>query len=137
MLYQLVSHLKSSQVIKDSTRDDPDRSNHLLKRTAPQCKKSSTLQAKKSKTSSVARDVLPQRVSQRPFPQSPPKSFEEANALVVEAWKVMFPGLRFPTELIGVFPKQQRMVFETYSLETVMLSLMSLTGTTLCTTCIS
>jgi hypothetical protein len=53
-----------------------------------------TPQAKKSKTSSSAIAVS----------QLPPNPFEMANEIVHEAWKDAFPSLRFPVELIGVFP---------------------------------
>jgi hypothetical protein len=40
--------------------------------------------------------VLPQNA----VPQSPPETFKEANRMVQDAWKVVFPSLRFPSELI-------------------------------------
>jgi hypothetical protein len=55
--------------------------------------------------SSVARAVSPQTTSKSPLPSSPPKSIKEANIMVVEAWKVTFPSLRFPSKLIGMFPQ--------------------------------
>ena len=44
--------------------------------------------------------ALTQSVIDRP---PAPKSFEEAAQMVVEAWKVVFPSLRFPVELIVFF----------------------------------
>ena len=94
----------SDQGFYQSLWDDPDRSNRSLKRTAPQAKKAPSFfspQAKKSKTSAVARAVSPQT---SPLLRSPPESFEEANRMVLEAWKGTFPSLRFPIEMIGLFP---------------------------------
>jgi hypothetical protein len=77
------------QVIWDARRTTPPQAS----------KKVSTPPTKKVKASS-ARAVSPQSV----VPPSPPKSFNAINIMVQEAWKVAFPNLRFPVELIGVFP---------------------------------
>jgi hypothetical protein len=69
----------SNQGFYQSLWDHSDRSNRSLKRTAPLAKKVSTPQAKKSKTSAVARAVSPQPNPLLPLPLSPPKSFEEAS----------------------------------------------------------
>jgi hypothetical protein len=54
----------SNQALYQLLWDDPSRSNRSLKWSAPLA----TPQAKKSKTSSVARPVLPQSVSESPLP---------------------------------------------------------------------
>jgi hypothetical protein len=91
----------SNQGFYQSLWDDPDRSNRSLKRTAPPApasnKKESTCPpTKKAKASSP---VSPENV-----PKLPPTSFHDASRMVQEAWKVAFPSLRFPVELIGLFP---------------------------------
>jgi hypothetical protein len=98
---KLAPTVPSDQGFYQSLWDDPSRSKSSLKRSAPQA----TLQAKKSKTSSsVARAVSPQSASKSPLPPSPPTSFDNANTMVQEAWKVVFPSLHYPVELIGLFP---------------------------------
>jgi hypothetical protein len=99
----------SDQGFYQSLWDDPDRSNRTLKRTGPQSQVALAPQTKKAKTSSVSTaEEFPQSASERPLPQElPPKSFEEATQIAVEAWKVAFPSLRFPAELIGLFPAAQ------------------------------
>jgi hypothetical protein len=71
--------------------DSPDRSNGSFKRTAAQSQIASAQQAnKKAKPSSVSTaDELTQSASKRP---PPPKSFEGATQMVVEAWKIAFPS---------------------------------------------
>jgi hypothetical protein len=80
------------------TWDAPQQSNLSLKQQTapPQAKNASTLQTKTFKTSSA-------RASKIPVPTSPPKSFKEANRMVQEAWKVAFPSLKFPVEVIGIY----------------------------------
>jgi hypothetical protein len=51
--------------------------------------------------------ITPEPPSNIPLSPSAPKSFEEANRMIQEAWKVAFPSLRFPVELIGVFPSRK------------------------------
>jgi hypothetical protein len=92
--------------------DDLHRSNRSLKLTRSQSQSQSQSQIawapqiKKAETSSVSATAkeLPQIVNERPLPQLPPKSFEEATQMVAKAWKVAFPSLRFPVKLIGLFP---------------------------------
>jgi hypothetical protein len=87
----------SGQGFYQALWDAEDRSNRSLKRSAPQA----TPQAKKSKTSS---SVSPQSACESPLPPTQPTLFDDANRMVQEAWKVAFPSLRFPVELIGLFP---------------------------------
>jgi hypothetical protein len=51
--------------------------------------------------------ISPEPPSNLPLSPSAPKSFEEANRMIQEAWKVAFTSLRFPVELIGVFPSRK------------------------------
>jgi hypothetical protein len=51
--------------------------------------------------------ISPEPPSNLPLSPSAPKSFEEANQMIQEAWKVAFPSLRFPVELIGVSPSRK------------------------------
>jgi hypothetical protein len=99
----------SDQGFYQSLWDSPDRSNRSLKRTAAQSQIASAPQAKnKAKPSSVSTaDELTQSASKRP---PPPKSFEEATQMVVEAWKIAFPSLRFPVEFIGLCPVQPNLL---------------------------
>ena len=102
---KLIPTVPSNQGFYQLLWDNPDRSNRSLKRTAPQAKKSSTLfsppEAKKSKTSDDTRAACPQT---SPLLRSSPKSFEDASRKVQEAWKGTFPSLRFPVEMIVLFP---------------------------------
>ena len=96
----------SNQGFYQSLWDDLDRSNRSLKRKAPsQVNKASAIlpPSKKAKASSS----MPEPPGNLPLSPSPPKSFEEANRMIQEAWKVAFPSLRFPVELIGVFPSRK------------------------------
>jgi hypothetical protein len=96
----------SDQGFYQSLWDIPDRSNRSLKRTAARSQIASAPQAKKkAKPSSVSTaDELTHSASKRP---PPPKLFEQATQMVVEAWKIAFPSLRFPVEFIGVCPADQ------------------------------
>jgi hypothetical protein len=51
--------------------------------------------------------ITPELPSNIPLSPSAPKSFEEANRMIQEAWKVAFPSLRFPFKLVGVFPSRK------------------------------
>jgi hypothetical protein len=98
---KLTPTVPSDQGFYQSLWDDPDRSNRSLKRTAPQAKKSAILfsappEAKKSKTSNVSTD--------EPITAITPKSFEDASRMIQEAWKGTFPSIRFPVEIIVLFP---------------------------------
>jgi hypothetical protein len=53
---------------------------------------------------------LPEPPNNPSLSPPPPESFEEANGVVQEAWKVAFPSLRFPLKLIGVFPSRKSQV---------------------------
>jgi hypothetical protein len=92
-------NVPSNQGFWQALWDAEDRSNRSLKRTAPQgaatTKPSSTPPTKKAKQSSA-----------------PPNSFEAANQMVQEAWKVAFPSLRFPVELIGLYPASKSPLVE-------------------------
>jgi hypothetical protein len=84
--------------------DNQDRSNRCLKRTAPKTSASRSEPPTKKAKASSSMAILPEPPNNRPLSPPPPESFEEANRMVQEAWKVAFPSLRFPVELIGVFP---------------------------------
>jgi hypothetical protein len=99
-----VPTVPSDQAFYQALWDDPDRSNRSLKRTAPLVKNP---QAKKSKTSDVASVVSSQPSRLLP---PPPKLFEEANKMVLVAWKGAFPSLRFPVEMIALFPATKSLV---------------------------
>jgi hypothetical protein len=86
--------------------DDLDRINRSLKRTAPN-KVSATLPPTKKAKASSSMPISPEPPRNLPFPPSAPKLFEEDNRMIQEAWKVAFPSLRFPVELIGVFPARK------------------------------
>jgi hypothetical protein len=51
--------------------------------------------------------ITPEPPSNIPLSSSAPWSFEEANRMIQEAWKVAFPSLRFPVELVGFFPSRK------------------------------
>ncbi len=81
--------------------DDLERSNRSLKRTAP------SLASKVSPTPlppTKKAKASPDPPNNLPLPPSSPESFLEANRMVQEAWKGTFPSLRFPIEMIGLFP---------------------------------
>jgi hypothetical protein len=106
---KLAPTVPSDQGFYQSLWNALDRSNRSLKRTAPsQANKASANQppAKKAKASS-SMPISPEPTSNLPLSPSAPKSFEEANRMIQEAWKVAFPSLRFPVELIGVFPSRK------------------------------
>jgi hypothetical protein len=93
--------IPSDQAFNQSLWDALDRSNRPLKRAN---KASATQQPpKKAKASSS----MPEPPSNLPLSPSPPESFEEANRMIQEAWKVAFSSLRFPVELIGFFPSRK------------------------------
>jgi hypothetical protein len=75
--------------------DAPERSNRSLKWTAP------SAPAIKNKVATPptkrARAVSPQSA---PVPQSPPDSSEAATRMLQYSWNVVFPSLRFPSEMI-------------------------------------
>jgi hypothetical protein len=83
--------------------DDLDRSKRSLKRIlAPSQAKPAAPPNKKAKASSS----LPEPPSNLPLsPPSPPEPFKEANRMIQEAWKVVFPSLRFPLEWIAGCPQ--------------------------------
>jgi hypothetical protein len=97
-------NVPSDKGFYQSLWDDPDRSNRSLKRTAPPApaskNKVDTPPTKRAKASSPT----PGPVS----PENVPTSFRDASRMVQEAWKVAFPSLRFPVELIGLFPPASR-----------------------------
>jgi hypothetical protein len=100
----LAPTVPSDTAFYQSIWDDPARSTRLLKRKAPQA----TAKANKSKTFCVATAGSSHcAVSDSPSLSSPPTTFEAANRMVQEAWKVAFPSLRFPVEFIGVFPSRK------------------------------
>jgi hypothetical protein len=51
--------------------------------------------------------ISPEPPNNGPLLPPPPDSFEEANCMIQEAWKVAFPSLGFPIELIGGFPSRK------------------------------
>jgi hypothetical protein len=61
------------------------------------------------------RAVLPQSARESPALPSPPKSFEEANRMVQEVWQLAFPSLRFPVNVIGIFPRPKPSLLECHS----------------------
>jgi hypothetical protein len=87
-------NVPSDQGFYQSLWDDPDRSNRSLKRTALPAPASKNKVA--TPPTKRARAVLPQSA----VPQSPPESKEEATRMLQYAWNVVFPSLRFPSEMI-------------------------------------
>ncbi len=92
----------SNQSFYQSLWDALDRSNRPLERAN---KASITLQPTKKVKAS-----LPDAPNTPSLSPPPPESFEEANRMVQEAWKVAFPSLIFPLELIVGFPSRKSQV---------------------------
>jgi hypothetical protein len=83
--------------------DAPQPNHRSLKQKVSQAKKASTLPTEKAKAS-LTRPILPESVSASQVLPSLPELFQEANRMVLEAWKVAFPrSLHFPSKLIIVF----------------------------------
>jgi hypothetical protein len=87
------------------------------KRTAPPqaSKKVSTPPPKNAKASLTTRPIFPESASASQVLPSPLELFQEANRKVQEAWKVAFPSLRFPVELIGIYPHPKLSLLECHS----------------------
>jgi hypothetical protein len=100
--------IPSDQGFYQSLWDDQDRSNRSLKRLAPaQTTRNVTQPPTKKAKASSSMPISPEPPSNLPLSPSAPNSFEEANRMIQEAWKVAFPSLRFPVELIGFFPSRK------------------------------
>jgi hypothetical protein len=110
MFCQLVSQLQPSQMTKafyQSLWDGPERSTRSLKRTAaPLARTALPPPSKKAKASS-SMTTSPEPPSNLPLSPLSSKLLEEANRMIQEAWKLAFPSLRFPVELIGGFPSRK------------------------------
>jgi hypothetical protein len=96
----------SDQGFYQSLWDGLERSTRSLKQTAPSARTALPPPPKKAKASS-SMPISPEPPSNLPLSPSAQKSFEEANQMIQEAWKVAFPSLRFPVELIGGFPSRK------------------------------
>jgi hypothetical protein len=98
-----VPTVPSDQGFNQSLWDDQDRRNRSLKRLAP----AQTQPPPKKANASLLMPITPEPSSNIPMSPSAPKSFEKANRMIQEAWKVAFPSLRFPVELVGGFPSRK------------------------------
>jgi hypothetical protein len=82
----------SAQAFYQSLWDGLERSTRSLKRTAPSARTALPPPSKKAKAS-LSMPISPEPPSNLPLSPSAPEPFEEANQMMEEAWKVVFPSL--------------------------------------------